>query len=81
MLLANLNEWYIELSRFINYELSELAFLSILALLLISILLIVRFMVKNGYNQATPKKNLFFPFVLLIILCALTVFLAVTRYV
>lgn len=81
MLLSVLNDWYVEITRFVNYEMNDLAFMAVLGLLVISVLGLIRYVVKYGYNVQVSKKNLTFPILLIIILSALAVFLSVIRYV
>lgn len=81
MLLSVFNDWYLEIVKFINYEMSDLAFMAVLGLIIISVLAMVRYVVKYGYNVSTQKKNLVFPIVLIVLLSALAVFISSVRYV
>lgn len=79
--LLGIQEWYTSIKIFVNTEISQLAFASIVALLAISILALLRYIVKYGYNVNALKRNIVFPIVLSVILGAILVLLCTMRYV
>ena len=79
--LLGIQEWYTSIKIFVNTEISQLAFASIVALLAISILALFRYIVKYGYNVNALKRNIVFPIVLSVILGAILVLLCTMRYV
>lgn len=79
--LLGIQDWYSTIKIFVNTEISQLAFASIIALLAISILALFRYVVKYGFNVNVMKRNIVFPIVLSVILGAILVLLCTMRYV
>lgn len=80
-LLNVIQDWYVSIKIFVNTEVSQLAFIVIIAFLAIAILTLMRYIVKYGFNVNVIKRNIILPTVLTVILTAILILLCTMRYV
>lgn len=80
LLLVSFDKWYTDIKNFVNAEITDMAFIAIIALLTIVMVLIARNVIKNTYNVSSIKKNVLLPIVLLVLIGGLLFMLCNMRY-